>query len=160
MANPERPGDIRQRLPSLPPRQRLPPLITIEDRRPSYAPNGPLPTFPGASLDQFPLELCNPSQHGQHQAPVWRDGVRPALEARDGDSYPSRFPLDAVPTVRRRLAELFVKEARWRPSAPLHAVLTSLALEEAERLELRRRIVLPFSPNQFRESSVIDRRGG
>ena len=31
-----------------------------------------------------------------------------------------------------------------------------IALEEAERLGLRRRIVLPFAPKQFREKSVVD----
>jgi hypothetical protein len=34
-----------------------------------------------------------------------------------------------------------------------------IALEEAERLGLRRRIVLPFPPDRFRETSVTDRPG-
>jgi hypothetical protein len=34
-----------------------------------------------------------------------------------------------------------------------------VALEQAEQLRLRRRIVLPFAPAQFRESSVVDRPG-
>jgi hypothetical protein len=34
-----------------------------------------------------------------------------------------------------------------------------VALEEAEHLGLRRRIVLPFSPERFRKTSVVDRPG-
>lgn len=72
---------------------------------------------------------------------------------------PPRFPLDNVPLVRERLAKLFQDEcvAILVCSAACGADL--LALEEAKRLGLRRRIVLPFSPQRFRETSVVDRPG-
>ncbi|OSI68580.1 hypothetical protein BSZ22_20645 [Bradyrhizobium canariense] len=34
-----------------------------------------------------------------------------------------------------------------------------IALEEAEQIQIRRRIVLPFAPDKFRASSVVDRPG-
>jgi hypothetical protein len=75
------------------------------------------------------------------------------------DTHPSRFPLDAVAIVRRRLADLLTREraAVLVCSAACGADL--LALEEAERLGLRRRIIIPFPADQFRRTSVIDRPG-
>src|SRR3954469_3337063 len=72
---------------------------------------------------------------------------------------PPRFPLENVPFVRQRLAEALVAEqaAALVCSAACGADL--IALEEAERLGLRRRIILPFPPDRFRETSVIDRPG-
>jgi hypothetical protein len=74
------------------------------------------------------------------------------------DTHPSRFPLEAIPT--RRLAKLLARECAAVAlvcSAASGADL--LALEEAERLGLRRHIVLPFPPDRFRQTSVIDRPG-
>jgi hypothetical protein len=64
-----------------------------------------------------------------------------------------------VTLVRKRLTELLVNEnaAALVCSAACGADL--VALEEAERLGLRRRIVLPFGPERFRDTSVIDRPG-
>jgi hypothetical protein len=75
------------------------------------------------------------------------------------DTNPPRFPLEAVPTVRRRLADLLAKEraAALVCSAACGADL--VALEEAERLGLKRRVVLPFPPERFRKTSVTDRPG-
>jgi hypothetical protein len=70
-----------------------------------------------------------------------------------------RFPLENVPLVRHRLVELFIAE-RARALVSSAACGADLAaLEEAERLGLRRRIILPFAPERFRETSVIDRPG-
>ena len=74
------------------------------------------------------------------------------------DTDPPRFPLQNVPIVRRRLAALFSERAEALVcSAACGADL--VALEEAERFGLRRRIVLPFPPTRFRETSVTDRPG-
>lgn len=75
------------------------------------------------------------------------------------DAVRPRFPLERVPAIRHALrSELIAAQAV--------AVVTSAAcgadlivLEEAERLGLRRRIVLPFSPERFRATSVTDRPG-
>jgi hypothetical protein len=77
----------------------------------------------------------------------------------DAPGAAPRFPLDAVPLVRRRLAEaLAAEQARGLVcSAACGADL--VALEEAERLGIRRRIILPFAPGRFRAGSVTDRPG-
>jgi len=74
-------------------------------------------------------------------------------------SAPPRFPLANVPLVRARLAERFAHD---RPdtlvcSAACGADL--LALDVAGAMGVRRRIVLPFHPGQFRDTSVVDRPG-
>jgi hypothetical protein len=75
------------------------------------------------------------------------------------DTTPPRFPLSKVEEVRSRLAGAFAR---------LHAVglvcsgacgADLVALEAAEQLNMRRRIVLPFAPERFRKSSVTDRPG-
>jgi hypothetical protein len=72
---------------------------------------------------------------------------------------PPRFSLAHVPLVRKRLAELFITEnvAAVVCSAACGADL--IALEAAGKLGLRRRVVLPFAPERFRETSVVDRPG-
>ncbi len=90
------------------------------------------------------------------------DGTVVALAGRRVDApgtKPPRFPLGNVPLVRQRLAELLAREraAALVCSAACGADLVALA--EAERLGLRRRIVLPFAPERFRETSVVDRPG-
>jgi hypothetical protein len=72
---------------------------------------------------------------------------------------PARFPLEQVPLVRQRVADA-LRELRATAlvcSAACGADI--VALEQAERLGVRRRIVLPFAPQRFRESSVTDRPG-
>lgn len=77
----------------------------------------------------------------------------------DPDAEASRFPLAAVPLVRQRIADLLRDEnaAALACSAACGADL--IALEEAGRLGLHRRVVLPFAPERFRETSVTDRPG-
>ncbi len=40
---------------------------------------GPLAALPGAGADQLALELREASQHGEHEPPVRRRGVRPGV---------------------------------------------------------------------------------
>ena len=70
-----------------------------------------------------------------------------------------RFPLENVNTVRRRVAETLgdLQAVGLVCSAACGADL--VALEAAEQLGVRRRIVLPFAPHRFREISVVDRPG-
>lgn len=72
---------------------------------------------------------------------------------------PPRFPLGNVDKVRSRLAEAFgrLNAVDLVCSGACGADL--VALEAAEQLGLRRRIVLPFAPDRFRKSSVVDRPG-
>jgi hypothetical protein len=64
-----------------------------------------------------------------------------------------------VPAVRQRLVDMLAAEraAVLVCSAACGADL--VALEAAERLGLRRRIVLPFAAERFRTTSVTDRPG-
>jgi hypothetical protein len=79
------------------------------------------------------------------------------IDASDIDQ--PRFPIEAVPTVRRRLAQLLGDERAKSLVCSAACGADLIALDEAERLGLRRRIVLPFPPQRFRETSVIDRPG-
>jgi hypothetical protein len=74
-------------------------------------------------------------------------------------THPPRFPLANVPIVRRRLAELLVSENATAIVCSAACGADLIALEEAERLGIRRRIILPFCPDRFRDSSVVDRPG-
>src|SRR4051812_3874212 len=90
------------------------------------------------------------------------DGAVLALAGRRIDARNTkepRFPHDAIPTVRRRLTDLFVKERAVALVCSAACGSDLIALEEAERLGIRRRIVLPFPPERFRETSVTDRPG-
>lgn len=70
-----------------------------------------------------------------------------------------RFPLENVPLVKRRLADAFVAEGVVALVCSAACGADLLALDVAERLGLRRRIVLPFPRERFRETSVVDRPG-
>jgi hypothetical protein len=75
------------------------------------------------------------------------------------DAKESRFPLRNVEMVRIR-AHTTLKENRATAlvsSAACGADL--LALSEAGKLAVRRRVILPFERRRFRETSVIDRPG-
>jgi hypothetical protein len=75
------------------------------------------------------------------------------------DAEPARFPLANVGMVRERVATLF---AALQPRALVCSAACGadlLALEAAQALGLRCRVVLPFEVARFRESSVIDRPG-
>jgi hypothetical protein len=72
---------------------------------------------------------------------------------------PSRFPPENVDSVRDRILRLF--EARKATALVCSGACGAdlLALEAAERLQMRRRVVLPFSRDIFRRTSVVDRPG-
>jgi hypothetical protein len=71
----------------------------------------------------------------------------------------ARFPLNNVPLVRERLAALLAAEHAEALVCSAACGADLIALAEAERLGLRRRIVLPFSAKRFRQTSVTDRPG-
>jgi hypothetical protein len=79
------------------------------------------------------------------------------IDAPDAD--PPRFPLQDVPVVRKRLAALLASERAEVLVCSAACGADLIALEEAERLGLHRRIVLPFPPKRFRGTSVTDRPG-
>jgi hypothetical protein len=71
-----------------------------------------------------------------------------------------RFPLDRVPSVRQQLVDLLVEERATALVCSAACGADLVALEAAEQLALRRRIVLPFARDRFRGTSVTDRPGG
>jgi hypothetical protein len=72
---------------------------------------------------------------------------------------PPRFPLVNVPLAQKRLSELLLAENATAVVCSAACGADLVALEEAERLGLRRRIVLPFRRERFRSTSVTDRPG-
>jgi hypothetical protein len=70
-----------------------------------------------------------------------------------------RFPLRNVDLVRDRIADLFKREQAVALVSSAACGSDLIALEEAERLGIRRRIILPFSRLKFLSTSVIDRPG-
>lgn len=111
--------------------------------------------FQLASAETRTKENVADVRWGQRRAVIAVAGRR--IDALDAET--PRFPLEAVSRVRRRLADLFVKEMAEALVCSAACGADLVALEEAERLGLRRRIVLPFAPERFRETSVIDRPG-
>ena len=75
------------------------------------------------------------------------------------DAATPSFPLANVALVRRRLAELFAREAATAlvSSGACGADLAGLAVAGERRM--RRRVVLPFDRRKFRMTSVVDRPG-
>ena len=69
---------------------------------------------------------------------------------------PSRFPETRVPVVRREIAGLLARESALALVSSAACGADLIGLEEAERLGLRRRIILPFTPTEFRNRSVSD----
>ena len=87
-------------------------------------------------------------------------GAVVALAGRRIDPEPTltaRFPFDQVDRVRIRIT------AQLRRSHAVALVSSAacgadlVALETAQRMRLRTRIILPFSTTRFRENSVVDR---
>jgi len=72
---------------------------------------------------------------------------------------PARFPLSQVEAVRRRLNSLMVEQQIGAVVCSAACGADLVALEEAGKLGLRRRVVLPFAKARFRETSVVDRPG-
>jgi hypothetical protein len=70
-----------------------------------------------------------------------------------------RFPLSNVPLVRERLKHLLSSDGAAVLVCSAACGSDLIALEAAEELGVRRRIVLPFEPERFRDTSVTDRPG-
>ncbi|NPD70178.1 hypothetical protein HN018_25925 (plasmid) [Lichenicola cladoniae] len=68
-----------------------------------------------------------------------------------------RFPLTNVINVRRRLEKFFKEEQPSMLVCSAACGADLLALDIANDLNLRCRIILPFKPARFRDTSVIDR---
>jgi len=73
------------------------------------------------------------------------------------NTRPPRFPPDNADLVTGRLADLFRHETAFALVCSAACGADILALEEAERQQIRFRIVLPFERLRFRSKSVIDR---
>jgi hypothetical protein len=69
------------------------------------------------------------------------------------------FPYGNMAVVRARLERLFREQEVSTVVCSAACGADLVALEAAETLGLRRRIVLPFAPDRFRETSVVDRPG-
>jgi hypothetical protein len=68
------------------------------------------------------------------------------------DTDPPHFPLEYVPNVpmvRQRLADMLAEERADALVCSAACGADLIALEEVERLGVRRCIVLPFSPDRF-----------
>ena len=72
---------------------------------------------------------------------------------------PPRFPSDSIALVRERIAQSLASERAVALVCSAACGADLLALKEAERLGIRRRIILPFAPERFRDTSVTDRPG-
>jgi hypothetical protein len=75
------------------------------------------------------------------------------------DANETRFPLQNVEKVRIKIREIFTKTAATTLVSSSACGADLIALSEAGKLGLRRRVVLPFERQHFRESSVADRPG-
>src|SRR4051812_11745538 len=120
--------------------------------------------MPRANTSTRRIEACRqrPARLGVTMPDLLSDSAVIALAGRridaPGTSAP-RFAREAVPSGGRRFASLFGKERAGILVCSAACGADLLALDEAERLGLRRRIVLPFAPDRFRETSVADRPG-
>jgi hypothetical protein len=75
------------------------------------------------------------------------------------DAETPRFPLANAPLVRDRLRAFFVERGADTLVCSAACGADLVALEAAESLGMRYRIVLPFDPAKFRDTSVTDRPG-
>jgi hypothetical protein len=72
------------------------------------------------------------------------------------DAAQSRFPENRIAAVRSALRELFIEEKISLLVCAAASGADLLALEAAQALGIRCRIVLPFDPERFRSTSVVD----
>src|SRR5262249_45959224 len=89
-------------------------------------------------------------------------GMVIALAGRRIDSTASkarRFPLENVPMVERRLDDLFERLVASELISSAACGADLVALTVAANRRMRRRVVLPFSAEKFRATSVTDRPG-
>lgn len=85
-----------------------------------------------------------------------------ALAGRRIDAVGSRvrrFPIDRIDQVRTDLKSLFEQEAVGFLVCSAACGADLIALDLAKKNSIRYRIVLPFSVERFRQSSVVDRPG-
>ena len=75
------------------------------------------------------------------------------------DAKQPRFPLHSVPIVRERLRHMFNNLGAIALVCSAACGADLIALSQAGALGLRRRVVLPFDRQSFRETSVNDRPG-
>lgn len=71
----------------------------------------------------------------------------------------ARFPLEVSPAVRTHIRALLQEQGATALVSSAACGADLLALEAAGELGLRRRIILPCTPEKFRASSVTDRPG-
>ncbi|GAB3636715.1 hypothetical protein GCM10027422_23050 [Hymenobacter arcticus] len=75
------------------------------------------------------------------------------------DAKDIRFPLSNVTAVRKKLMRLFMDYSFTHLVCAAACGADLIALDVATELKMKRHIILPFSPADFRSSSVIDRPG-
>jgi hypothetical protein len=115
----------------------------------------------GAVADGIGESVC-PGVGGRQMSVGERSSRIIALAGRRIDAHgldPPAFPLANVGKVRSRLAEAFQRLSAVGLVCSGACGADLVALDAAAQLGLRRRIVLPFAPAQFRRSSVVDRPG-
>lgn len=89
-------------------------------------------------------------------------GVVIALAGRRVDALeaqPPRFPSENVDRVKERIQSLFASRNATALVCSAACGADLLALEAAETQHMKRRVVLPFSREVFRRTSVVDRPG-
>src|ERR1017187_7580444 len=75
------------------------------------------------------------------------------------DAKECRFPLRNVELVRTRVRAALIEMGAEALVSSAACGADLIALSEAGRLGLRRRVILPFERKRFRETSVTDRPG-
>ncbi len=73
------------------------------------------------------------------------------------DSSPPRFPVSQIDRVYQQVAALFIKNACSILIASAACGADLIALQVAQNLRMRYRIILPFAVEKFRVTSVVDR---
>ena len=71
----------------------------------------------------------------------------------------TRFPAAAIHETRQRIDDTLVRSGATSLVTSAACGADLLALSAAADLKLRRRVILPFDPERFRETSVVDRPG-
>ena len=75
------------------------------------------------------------------------------------DTEPPQFPLQNVGKVSDAVRKLLVQQGATTVVSSAACGADLIALAEAGKLGIRRRVVLPFAREKFRETSVVDRPG-
>jgi hypothetical protein len=90
----------------------------------------------------------------------WQNGIVVVLAGRRVDPEMAdvpRFPLENAPRVR---TDIYLRLRELRASILVCSAACGadlLALDAAQQLDIRTRIIIPFSAEQFRQTSVVDR---